>query len=129
MSKHKHYDLIIEWCRNPQKYNVYYKHIPTGTWRVTAHPTWDVNTEYKLRPKVQAEVQDSTEFHELNHNSVFTFVEESAKIAHGKCRKIIVPTEYFGNNRASAQDRSMFMDESGCILKCQPDTRVRLQLE
>ena len=126
MSKHKHYDLIIEWCRNPQKYNVYYKHVPTGTWRVTAYPTWNVNTEYRLRPKVH---DDSTKFHELNHNILFTFVEESAKIAYGKCRKIIVPNEYFGNNRASVQDRSMFMDESGCICKCQPDARVRLLLE
>lgn len=126
MSKHKHYDLIIEWCRNPQKYTVYYKHVPTCTWRITVHPTWNPDTEYRLEPKVQ---DASTKFHELNHNSVFTFVEESAKIAYGKCRKIIVPSEYFGNRRANAQDRSIFMDESGCICKCEPDTHVRLQQE
>jgi hypothetical protein len=126
MSKHKHYDLIIEWCRNPQKYKVYYKQMPTNTWRETDQPVWDVNTEYKLEPKVQ---DDSTKFHELNHGTFFTFVDESAKIAYGKCRKIIVPSEYFSNRRANADDRSMFMDESGCIRKCQPDTRVELQRE
>lgn len=126
MSKHKHYDLIIEWCRNPQKYTVYYKRVSTGTWHVIAHPIWDVNTEYKLCPKVQ---DGSTKFHELNHNSVFTFVDSSAQIAYGKCRKIVVPSEYFGNRRANADDRSMFMDESGCIRKCQPDTSVRIQRE
>ena len=52
--KHKHYDLIIEWAKDPVNVIVQIKD-PTGLWRDTPRnlPTWRPETEYRIKPKTK----------------------------------------------------------------------------
>lgn len=52
-TKHKHYDLIVEWAKDPVNVIVQFKN-PSG-WRDVAYnsPAWDTDTEYRIKPKTK----------------------------------------------------------------------------
>lgn len=53
-TKHKHYDLIIEWAKDPVNVIVQYRGVK-GDWRSTADnsPSWCPETEYRIKPKTK----------------------------------------------------------------------------
>lgn len=53
-TKHKHYDLIIEWAKDPTNVIIQIKG-PTGHWGDTARnsPTWSFGAEYRIKPKTK----------------------------------------------------------------------------
>lgn len=53
-TKHKHYDLIIEWAKDPANVIVQYRGVK-GDWRNTADnsPSWCPETEYRIKPKTK----------------------------------------------------------------------------
>lgn len=50
--KHKHYDLIVEWAKDPTNVVVQYRDVK-GDWRNTADnsASWCPDTEYRIKPK------------------------------------------------------------------------------
>ena len=51
--KHIHHDLIVAWAKDPVNVIIQYK-VPTG-WNDTSFnsPSWDINTEYRIKPKTE----------------------------------------------------------------------------
>lgn len=47
--KHKHYETIIAWAEGRK---IQYKRSCTGLWNDTSMtPSWDLNTEYRIKPE------------------------------------------------------------------------------
>lgn len=52
-TKHKHYDLIIEWAKDPVNVIIQYKG-PTGWTDTTRNsPSWYIDSEYRIKPKTK----------------------------------------------------------------------------
>lgn len=52
-TKHKYYDLIIEWAKDPDNVIIQYKH-PCGWVNVACNsPSWCPETEYRIKPKTK----------------------------------------------------------------------------
>lgn len=52
-TKHKHYDLIVEWAKDPDNVIIQYKH-PCGWVNVACNsPSWCPETEYRIKPKTK----------------------------------------------------------------------------
>ena len=52
-TKHKHYDLIIEWAKDPTNVIIQYKN-PNGWWDALDNsPSWRADTEYRIKPKTK----------------------------------------------------------------------------
>ena len=50
--RHKHYDLILEWACGAE---IEYCHRYSG-WSSTTNPTWDEDTEYRIKLKPKPDV-------------------------------------------------------------------------
>lgn len=53
---HKHYDMIVKWASDPERYEVQWKNI-SGVWVDVTHPVWKESDEYRFKPAGQLKRQ------------------------------------------------------------------------
>lgn len=53
---HPHYDMIVRWASDPEKYKVQWKNI-SGVWVDVDHPVWRGSDEYRFKPEGQLKRQ------------------------------------------------------------------------
>lgn len=53
---HPHYDMIVRWASDPQKYQVQWKNF-SGVWVDVDHPVWRGSDEYRFKPEGQLKRQ------------------------------------------------------------------------
>ena len=53
---HPHYDMIVRWASDPEKYKVQWKNL-SGVWVDVARPVWIKNNEYRFKPEGQLKRQ------------------------------------------------------------------------
>ena len=53
---HPHYDMIVRWASDPEKYKVQWKNF-SGVWVDVDHPVWRGSDEYRFKPESQLKRQ------------------------------------------------------------------------
>ena len=53
---HPHYDMIVRWASDPEKYQVQWKNF-SGVWVDVDHPVWRGSDEYRFKPESQLKRQ------------------------------------------------------------------------
>ena len=53
---HPHYDMIVRWASDPEKYQVQWKNL-SGVWVDVAHPVWKAGDKYRFKPEGQLKRQ------------------------------------------------------------------------
>lgn len=53
---HPHYDMIVKWASDPEKYQVQWKNL-SGVWVDVDHPVWRGSDEYRFKPEGQLKRQ------------------------------------------------------------------------
>lgn len=80
-TKHKHYDLIVEWAKDPANVVIEYKS-PYGWLNIVNNsPSWRTDTEYRIRPKTKQVTRWKWAFLSCDHHvceSYDYFTEEEA---------------------------------------------------
>lgn len=51
--KHKHYDLIIEWAKDPTNVIIQYRHSHGWSDVICNSPVWEPEIEYRIKPKTK----------------------------------------------------------------------------
>lgn len=124
--KHKHYDLIMQYCKHPASYVVECQSSDFhDVWYTVINPAWHPNCNYRLVPKVQP--TDVIKFGELSNNVRFRFQDKAMDIAYGECITVEVPAEYWPNWKAIRSERLFYKSQSSfAISKVPASTPVRL---
>lgn len=53
---HPHYDMIVKWASDPEKYQVQWKNL-SGVWVDVKEPIWRETHEYRFKPEAQLKRQ------------------------------------------------------------------------
>ena len=65
---HPHYDMIVRWASDPEKYKVQWKN-SSGVWVDVDHPVWRESDEYRFKPVGQ-----------LKRQAIFRIAEEKPHV-------------------------------------------------